>query len=67
VSLDLHLARLAYEAYTRAADSERVVGDSLPPFQALPEEIQAAWVAAANAVREEVLRPQQPFELPELD
>jgi hypothetical protein len=68
VSLDLHLARLAYEAYsTRAAGKSWVNSDSLPPFHELPENLRDAWVAAANAVAEEVIRPRQPFELPELD
>jgi hypothetical protein len=67
MSLELHLARLAYEAYSIRTAGRPLTGDSLPPFHDLPEDIRDAWVAAADAVKTEVITPRQPFHLTELD
>lgn len=40
-----------YEAYSKAAGGRSLVsGDPLPGWDALPEAIQQAWVAAAAAI-----------------
>jgi hypothetical protein len=51
--LPIELARIAYEAYSRALFD----GDPLPLWEALPDDMKAAWVAAADAIKAEVLRP----------
>lgn len=44
--------QVAYEAYSLAsADRSLISGDELPGWAALPEAIQGAWEAAADAVR----------------
>ena len=49
-TIDLNqLGRAAYEAYSHHADGRSLVtGDPLPVWLELPEEIRAAWVAAAT-------------------
>lgn len=50
-------AEIAYEAYCDAAGGKSLVsGTDLPPWGALPGEIQAAWAASAHAVAEDVTR-----------
>jgi hypothetical protein len=51
MNVDLKLARIAYEAYSASVSIE------FDPFEELPEDTRAAWVAAADAVKDEVVRP----------
>jgi hypothetical protein len=54
---ELELGRLAYEAYCAATDwKSAVTGATLPPFYKTPEAVRIAWVAAAQAVKNEVQR-----------
>jgi len=44
-------ARIAYEAYARSTGGKSLVsGDTLPGWDDLPQPIQWAWDAAAQAV-----------------
>jgi hypothetical protein len=63
MNLDKDLARIAYEAYcAQPAGKFLMAGDILLPFDELPEAIQAAWVAAADAIRQEITRPRPLFD-----
>jgi hypothetical protein len=67
MSLDLKLARIAYESYSAVASkSSLAAGDPLPLFDELPEEMQAAWIAAAEAIKSEVVRPRRAIVGPDL-
>lgn len=44
------LAQVAYDAYCAAVGGKAFNGDDLPPFDAVPERIQRAWVVAVTAV-----------------
>lgn len=44
------LAEVAYDAYCAAVGGKAFNGDDLPPFAAVPEHIQRAWVVAVAAV-----------------
>lgn len=48
------LARIAYDAYAQAVGGKAFNGDDLPPFAAVPERIQSAWLAAVTAVANQV-------------
>lgn len=50
---DEQLARTAYEAYGEVTDHKNFRGDPMPAFDDLGPTIQAAWIAAAAAVRTE--------------
>jgi hypothetical protein len=54
------LGRIAYEAYTARMEG------SLQLFEELPNSAKYAWIAAAEAVRAEVMRPRRD-NLPEAD
>jgi hypothetical protein len=43
--------QVAYHAYGRAVDWLNFQGDSMPPWDKLPDRIRAAWEAAALAVQ----------------
>src|SRR6185312_9885623 len=43
-------ARIAYAAYGRMTGNKNFRGEPMPEFDALPENIQHAWIAAAAAV-----------------
>lgn len=43
-------ARCAYEAYARSTGGKTFDGRDMPPWSGLGDRIQAAWVAAAEAV-----------------
>jgi hypothetical protein len=48
----MQLGKIAYEAYANKAGGRSLVsGDNLPPWDNLPESIQEAWEAGAQAVR----------------
>jgi hypothetical protein len=64
MSLDLKLARIAYEAFSALASKSSE--DPLPLFDELPEAIQAAWIAAAEAVKSEMVRPRRAIVGPDL-
>jgi len=51
------LARVAYLAYCQTVDFKSFQGDPLPEFDGLPYAIQDAWLAAANAVAEDLGKP----------
>ncbi len=44
------LAEVAYDAYCTAVGGKAFNGDDLPPFPAVTERIQKAWVVAVSAV-----------------
>ena len=46
------LARVAYQAYGQVTDFKNFRGDPMPDWDDLPEHIQQAWIAAADAVKE---------------
>lgn len=48
------LARIAYRAYCAAVDFKAFNGDDLPTFDAVPQRIKDAWIAASAAVANEV-------------
>lgn len=50
----LQLAQIAYDAYGRSTGRKNFRGDPMPDWADLPESIQTAWVAAVNAVVNEV-------------
>lgn len=50
----LRLARIAYDAYCEAVGGKAFNGDDLPPFDDVPQRIKDAWLAAVNAVSEEI-------------
>lgn len=43
-------AQVAYGAYGHAVEHKNFRGEAMPEFEDLPEKIQAAWNAAAEAV-----------------
>ncbi len=48
-------AKVAYQGYCSATGGKSLIsGDKLPEFEVLKPEIRAAWVAAANAVRDQI-------------
>ena len=47
-------ARLAYAAYAKTTDNKNFQGNEMPEFDKLPQQIQDAWWAAANAVKIDV-------------
>lgn len=47
---DATLAQIAYHAYGQSTDFKNFQGNPMPEWEALPEAIQQAWEAAANAV-----------------
>lgn len=52
-----HLGRIAYEAYVRQAGGVSLISQTrLPPWDKLSQDIKAAWIAAAEAVRAESRR-----------
>lgn len=53
---DTELAQVAYRAYGETTDFKNFRGDPMPEWADLPQKIQQAWVAAADAVKEEVIR-----------
>lgn len=54
-SEEYKLGRLAYEAYCATTDwKSAVTGADLPPFGKTPETVQRGWIAAAQAVVEEL-------------
>ena len=56
MSEKIGLAKVAYEAYVkRSAGVSLVSGAKLPAWDAVDTSIQAAWMAAAMAVRAEVI------------
>jgi hypothetical protein len=48
------LARTAYRAYGETTDFKNFRGEPMPEWDNLGDRIQAAWVAATEAVRREV-------------
>jgi hypothetical protein len=44
------MAKLAYGAYGQTTDFKNYQGNPMPAWDALGDAIQAAWVAAVNAV-----------------
>jgi hypothetical protein len=53
VNIYYDLGRVAYEAYTIRTE------DSLRLFHELPSAVQQAWIAAAEAVRVEIMKPRR--------
>lgn len=49
------LGMVAYEAYCQRAGYRSFTGDSLPEWEMLDRDIQDCWIAAAEAIREEIL------------
>lgn len=47
-------AQKAYHAYGSVTDFKNFRGDPMPEWNALPEKIKEAWVAATEAVVKEV-------------
>lgn len=48
------LAQVAYDAYCVAVGGKAFNGDDLPPFSAVPERIQQAWIVAVTAVADRI-------------
>jgi hypothetical protein len=48
------LARVAYRAYGETTGFKNFRGDPMPDFDSLGDQIQQAWMAAANAVERSV-------------
>lgn len=48
----MRLAELAYRAYGLSTDFKNFRGDPMPEWDALPDPIQLAWYASAQAVHE---------------
>lgn len=48
------LAPIAYNAYCAAVGFKAFNGDDLPEFDAVPQRIKNAWVAAVSAVADRV-------------
>lgn len=53
-TLDM-MGRSAYRAYGRVTDFKNFRGEPMPAWENLTPEIQSAWVASANHIREGVL------------
>ncbi|WP_414755573.1 hypothetical protein [Anabaena sp. CCY 9910] len=49
-SQELKLAQIAYHAYGKTTDFKNYQGLPMPEFEALPEKIKEAWIAATQAV-----------------
>lgn len=62
--IDLELARIAYEAFNASAKGSFARARPLP-FDELPKNVKAAWVAAADAVKTEITRPRVEYEVSE--
>jgi hypothetical protein len=45
-------ARKAYHAYGKVTDFKNFRGEPMPEFDALPEKIKEAWLAATNCVKD---------------
>jgi hypothetical protein len=43
-------ARIAYTAYGRQTGFKNFVGDPMPAFDDLPDQIRGAWIAAAGVI-----------------
>lgn len=43
-------ARIAYTAYGRKTGFKNLQGDDMPVFDALPDMIKEAWIAAAGVI-----------------
>ena len=46
------LAQAAYAAYGKVVEYKNFKGDPMPEFADLPLKIQAAWIAAAEKVKD---------------
>lgn len=53
----LTMAQLAYTAYGQTTDFKNYQGNPMPAWGDLGDTIQAAWVAAANAVSNYLMGP----------
>ncbi len=53
----LIMAKLAYAAYGQTTDFKNYQGNPMPAFDDLGDTIQAAWIAAANAVNNYLMGP----------
>lgn len=51
---DTRLAQLAYQAYGEQTDFKNYQGNPMPAWDDLGDAIQDAWLAAADAVAEDV-------------
>jgi hypothetical protein len=58
VDYDRESGKCAYDTYSRSAAT---TGQQAPPWEELPPAIQAAWIAAAKAVRERESRRETQF------
>ncbi len=47
-------AQMAYHAYGNSTNFQNFMGDPMPNWQALPEKIKHAWVAAAKQVIDDI-------------
>ena len=52
VDYEQQAGRCAYEAYRRATDREKAAGEPLPQWDDLTPNVQKAWIAVVDAVRE---------------
>lgn len=52
----VRLAKVAYRAYGAVTGFKNFRGDPMPEWADLGDTIQAAWIAATQAVKEEVQR-----------
>lgn len=57
----IELAQIAYRAYGESTGFKNFRGDPMPEWDALPDAIQVAWVAACGAVEQAILTPPESF------
>jgi hypothetical protein len=53
------LGRIAYVAYSAAADYKNFCGEPMPSWGDLPTAIQRAWIAASHAIAQALLLANQ--------
>jgi hypothetical protein len=51
----LELAKIGYQAYGDKAEWKNYQGNPMPTWDALPENIKTYWVAAAQAIKNELI------------
>lgn len=56
ITSDEILAKVAYNAYGENRDWKTFSGDPMPRWIDLPAHIKLGWIAAADAVRAELVR-----------
>lgn len=44
------IAKMGYEAYSKSTGNKNFRGEEMPKWEALPEAIQTAWIAATEEI-----------------